>query len=116
MFCRWAARVVAAVDRHEELALLPVADEEASHLLASVPEEARGECWWLVLPDGSLLPGDAGGGVALFVAVGLTRPLGRVLRAVRASALLDELDKVVARHRGRLGRLVPEGPAPRRYP
>jgi transposase len=53
--------------------------EEASHLLASVPEEARGECLWLVLPDGSLLPGDAGGGVALFVAVGLTRPLGRVL-------------------------------------
>jgi hypothetical protein len=30
--------------------------------------------------------------------------------------LVDALDKVVARHRSRLGRLVPEGPAPRRYP
>jgi hypothetical protein len=85
-------------------------------LLASVPEEARGECWWLVLLDGRLLPGDGGGGVALLAEVRLTRPLGRVLRAVRASVLVDALDRFVARHRGRLGRLVPEGPAPRRYP
>jgi hypothetical protein len=85
-------------------------------VLASVPEEARGECWWLVLPDGALLPGEGGGGVALLAEIRLTRPLGRALRAVRASVLLDALDKIVARHRGRLGRLVPEGPAPRRYP
>jgi hypothetical protein len=81
-----------------------------------VPEEARDECWWLVLPDGTPIAGDAGGGVALFTEVRLTRRLGRVLRRLHASALLDELDKVAARHRGRLGRFVPEGPAPRRYP
>jgi hypothetical protein len=114
--CRWAARVVVAVDRREELALLPLADEEAGRLLASVPPEARGECWWLVLPDGSLLPGDGGGGVALLAEIRLTRPLGGALRAVRASGLVDGLDRILARHRGRLGRLVPEGPAPRRYP
>ena len=96
--------------------MLPLDDEEAGGLLASVPEEARGECWWLVLRDGTLLPGDAGGGVALFAEVRLTRPLGLLLRAVRASALVDALDKVVARHRGRLGRFVPDGPRPRRYP
>jgi hypothetical protein len=81
-----------------------------------VPDEARAECWWLVLRDGTPLPGDEGGGAALFSEVRLTRPLGWALRAVRASRLVDSLDKVVARHRGRLGRLVPEGPAPRRYP
>lgn len=81
-----------------------------------MPEEARDECWWLVLRDGTPIAGDAGGGVALFAEVRLTRPLGRVLRTLHASALLDALDKVVARHRGRLGRFVPEGPAPRRYP
>jgi hypothetical protein len=95
---------------------LPLGDEEAGRLLASVPEEARGECWWLVLRDGTLVPGDAGGGVALFQEVRLTRPLGRAIRTLRAAPLLDALDKLVARHRGQLGRVVPDGPAPRRYP
>jgi hypothetical protein len=81
-----------------------------------VPEKARDECWWLVLLDGTPIAGDAGGGVALFAEVRLTQPLGRVLRTLHASALLDVLDKVVARNRSRLGRFVPEGPAPRRYP
>jgi hypothetical protein len=98
------------------LALLPLGDEEAGRLLDSVPEEARDECWWLVLRDGTPIPGDAGGGVALFGEVRLTRPVGRVLRALRASAVIDALDKVLARYRSRLGHFVPEGPAPRRYP
>jgi hypothetical protein len=114
--CRWAARVVARLDRREELALLPLADEEAGRLLAGVPEDARDECWWLVLRDGTPIAGDGGGGVALFAEVRLTRPIGRVLRAVHASAVIDTLDKILARYRSRLGRLVPEGPAPRRYP
>jgi predicted DCC family thiol-disulfide oxidoreductase YuxK len=115
-FCRWAARVVARLDRDEQLGLLPLADDEAGHLLAGVPAEARSECWWLVLRDGTPIAGDAGGGVALFAEVRLTRPLGRILRALHASTLIDALDKFVARHRGGLGRFAPEGPAPRRYP
>jgi hypothetical protein len=107
---------VARFDRYEELALLPLADEEAARLLAGVPERARDECWWIVLRDRTPIAGDAGGGVALFAEVRLTRPLGRLLRTLHASALLDALDKVVARHRARLGGLVPEGAAPRRYP
>jgi hypothetical protein len=91
-------------------------DEEADRLLASVPEEERSECWWLVLRDGTPVPGDGGGGVALFAEVRLTRPLGRLLRVLRAAALVDALDSLVARQRSRLGRFVPEGPAPRRYP
>jgi hypothetical protein len=103
-------------DRDRELGLIRLADEEADRLLASVPEEARDECWWLVLRDGTAIPGDAGGAAALFSEVRWTRPLGRLFRATRASGLLDAVDKVVARHRGCLGRLVPDGPAPRRYP
>ena len=82
----------------------------------SIAEEARNECWWLVLRDGTPIQGDAGGGVALLCELRLTKPLGWALRVLRGSAVLDELDKLVARHRGRLGRFVPEGPAPRRYP
>jgi hypothetical protein len=96
--------------------LVSLDDEEAGWLLAAVPEEARDECWWLVLRDGTPVPGDHGGAEALFLELRLTRPLGRLLRAANASALLDAGDRLFARHRGKLGRLVPEGQAPRRYP
>ena len=109
-------RVVARLDRHQELALLPLGDEEAGHLLASVPEEERGQCWWIVLRDGTVVRGDEGGGVLLLEEVHLTGPLGRALRAVRLSPVVDTFDRVLARYRSRLGRIVPDGPAPRRYP
>ena len=104
------------LDRREELALLPLEADETGRLLASVPEERRGECWWIILRDGTPVAGDGGGGVMLFTEVRLTRPLGRVLCALRLSPLVDALDTFAARHRKRLGRFVPEGPAPRRYP
>ncbi len=52
----------------------------------------------------------------VFVEIQLTRPLGRSLRALRLSWLLDTFDKFMARYRKSLGRFVPDGPAPRRYP
>lgn len=52
----------------------------------------------------------------LFARIQLTRPLGGVLGALRLSPLVDALDKLLAKSRKRLGRFVPEGPAPRRYP
>jgi hypothetical protein len=81
-----------------------------------VPQEKRTECWWLVLRDGTPVAGDGGGGVMLFAELRLTRPLGRVLGALRLSPLVDLLDKALSRCRKHLGRFVPEGSAPRRYP
>ena len=46
----------------------------------------------------------------------LTRPLAFVLRTLRLSRLLDWADVVLSGQRGRLGKIVPEGSAPRRYP
>ena len=79
-------------------------------------EDKRSECWWVVLADGTVLRGDHGGGVALLAEMWLTRPAAYLLRALRLSALVDVLDAAVARYRKRLGRFVPEGPAPRRFP
>jgi hypothetical protein len=45
----------------------------------------------------------------------LTRPAGRLLAAV-PDRVLDALYGPVSRHRSLLGRLVPDGRAPRRYP
>lgn len=81
-----------------------------------MPDERRHECWWLVRRDGTPIPGDDGGGVAVLAELRLTRPLGLVLRALRAGRLVDAADKLFARYRGKVGRFVPEGPAPRRFP
>lgn len=85
-------------------------------LLASVPPERRSQCWWIVLPDGTPVAGDVGGGVTLFTVLSATRPLGRFLGALRLSPVVDGLDRVLSRARKHLSRLVPDGPAPRRFP
>lgn len=62
-------------------------------MLAPLPEEERTASWRLVRRDGSLL------------GYGVVR--GRVP---------DAAYRFAARHRDLLGRIVPDGPAPRRYP
>ena len=114
--CRWAARLVVRLDRDEQLALLRIEDDETASLLASVPAKDRSERWWLVLRGGRALPGDGGAALPLLAMLPTTRMLGRLLGAMKAGPALDRVDGLVARHRGRLGRLVPDGPAPRRYP
>jgi hypothetical protein len=104
------------LDLNEQLALLPLADAEAGHLLATVPENRRAECWWIVGRDGTPVAGTTSGGVVLLTEIRFTRWLGCVLNASGLSPLIDALDALVARHRARLGRFVPDGPAPRRYP
>jgi predicted DCC family thiol-disulfide oxidoreductase YuxK len=115
-FCRWAARIVATLDRGEQLALLPLTDQRAGRLLATVPENRRTESWWIVRRDGMPAAGKSGAGIVLLTELPLTRRLGRVLGAIGLSALIDALDGFFARYRGRLSQFVPDGPAPQRYP
>jgi hypothetical protein len=75
------------------LAILPLDDAAAAPLLAPLPEAERFASWRLARRNGSL------------VGYGVIR--GRVP---------DALYGFVASHRDVLGRLVPDGPAPRRYP
>jgi hypothetical protein len=65
----------------------------AKDLLASLPESERFDSWRLVKRDGSVLG------------------YGIVRRRVP-----DALYRLVAEHRELLGRFVPDGPAPRRFP
>ena len=104
------------MDRHEALGFLPLKDEEAGRLLASIPADERLECWWLVRTDGTPVAGNRGGGVEILRELRLTRPLGGLLRALRLSRAVDVADDLLARCRKQLGRFVPEGPAPKRYP
>jgi predicted DCC family thiol-disulfide oxidoreductase YuxK len=110
--CRFAARVVARVDRERALTIMPLHDPGAGALLAALPEVERLESWRLVAPDGTLA-GYGAGLPELLRTVRRTRTLGRLLGLVPAY-FLDSAYRLIARNRGRLGRLVPDGPAPRR--
>jgi predicted DCC family thiol-disulfide oxidoreductase YuxK len=102
-FCRFAARTIGRLDRHERLALLPLGDAEAEPLLADVPVGERLNSLRLAEPDGRLLSRSA---AVKAVAAHLGAPTGGLDRAYDA----------IASRRTRLGRLVPDGIAPRRFP
>lgn len=112
--CRFAARIVVALDRNEALAVLPLQDADAEALLASLPEDERLETWRLARTDGSLT-GHGAGVPELLSSTRLGRPAGRLLALV-PTTWRDACYRLVARNRGRVGRLVPDGPAPRRFP
>ena len=81
------------LDRRERLAILPLDDLAAQPLLEALSETERLASWRLARRDGSL--------------VGYAGVRGRIP---------DALYRAVAERRNLLGRLVPDGPAPRRYP
>lgn len=112
--CRFAARTVVRLDRKRELGVLPLRDADAGAFLTQLPNDDRFATWRLARADGSL-HGFGAGVPQLLRAIRLTRPLGFLLSAV-PDAVLDASYRVVARNRVRLGRLVPDGPAPRRTP
>jgi hypothetical protein len=89
-------------------------DAAAAPLLAPLPPDERFASWHLVLGDGSLI-GRGTGMVGLLASMQLTRPARGVLAAVPDS-VLEKLYGFVAGHRSQLGRLVPRGQAPRRFP
>ncbi|MFO7573010.1 MAG: DCC1-like thiol-disulfide oxidoreductase family protein [Gaiellaceae bacterium] len=112
--CRFTARAVVRLDRSRQLAVLPLQDAAAEHLLASLPTEERLATWRLARVDGSLA-GYGSGVPGLLSAMRLTRPFGRALALVPAGAL-DAAYRFVARNRSNLGRFVPDGSAPKRFP
>lgn len=91
-FCRWAARVVAALDRKRKLGFLPFDDDQALPFLAQIPEDERYASWHLIRPGGRRLSRGVVGGPA------------------------DAVYDLIARHRDKLGRLVPDRRGPRRPP
>ncbi len=89
-------------------------DEQAAPILEPLAEGERFASWHLALADGSLV-GYGSGGVELLRSTRLTRPAGRLVGAV-PDRFLDALYGLIAQHRGLLGRLVADGPAPERFP
>jgi predicted DCC family thiol-disulfide oxidoreductase YuxK len=108
--CRFAARTVVRLDRDGLVGVLPFADPAAAGLLASIDPAARLTSWHLVLPDGR--HASRGEVAPLLELLPATRRLAPVARRLP----LERLYALVSSRRGVLGRLVPDGPAPRRAP
>ena len=92
--------------------MLPLEDQAAKPLLAPLPEPERFAAWHLVRPDGRIASRGAAG-IELLTALGYSR-VSRTAAHVAGS--VERLYTAVAEHRDKLGRLVPDGPAPRRFP
>jgi predicted DCC family thiol-disulfide oxidoreductase YuxK len=108
------ARVVATLDRREELAFLGFGDERAEEVLAGLAEDERHSTWRLALPDGRVV-GYGSGFVHLLRALRLTQPLAHVLERIPDRAL-DRAYGVIASRRPQLGHFVPDRPGPVRFP
>jgi hypothetical protein len=81
-------------------------------LLAGLSDGQRLASWHLVDRAGGISSrGEAG--IALLHALGYARTRDA---AARASGPIERLYAAVAAHRDQLGRLTPDGPAPRRFP
>jgi predicted DCC family thiol-disulfide oxidoreductase YuxK len=104
-FCRFVARTVLRLDRRERIALLPLQDSEAPPLLPGLDEAQRLSSIHLVEPDGRRSSRGAA----------LSRLITH-LGVPGAGRLLGHVYEPVARRRRGLGRGVPDGRAPRRYP
>jgi predicted DCC family thiol-disulfide oxidoreductase YuxK len=103
-FCRFVARIVLRLDRHDRIAYLPLQDREARRLLPDLADAQLMASIHFVEANGQR----ASAGAAF------ARLLGHLGVPPRPARLLGLLYRPVARARGVLGRLVPNGPAPRR--
>ena len=94
------------------MALLPLTDEAAGSLLQPLPEEEWLTSWHLVGPGGAVSSRGAAG-VELLDALGHAR-LASLARP--AEGLVEGAYTAIVCNCHRLGRLVPDGPCPRRFP
>ena len=81
-------------------------------LVAPLAEDERYASWHLVRQDGSISSRGAAG-IDLLDALG---PARAARAAQRLEGPVERLYSLVAEHRDKLGHLVPDGPAPRRFP
>ncbi len=105
-FCRWSLAWVLRWDRRSRLVPVRLQDARAADLLAAMSEPERMASWHLVAEDGRV----RSAGAAVPGLLGLL-PGGRVPAAAagRFPGAVERGYALVARNRGRLGRLLTAG-------
>lgn len=110
-FCRWVARMILRLDKHEQLSMMPFRSIFAEWYLHGVPERRRYETWW-IWRNGALHAGDEDGMYFLLLSLRRTRELARTLRTLRLLPALQRFEQWVKRSRPLLSRFIDDGPAP----
>lgn len=114
-FCRAMARLVERIDRGGRLAMLSRDDPAAGPYAARIPAEQVAESWQLIEPSGvRLMHGPAA--IRLLEHVPATRPLGRLMRALRLAPAATAVNRLLGRVRKRLAPRFPNPRVPRRWP
>jgi predicted DCC family thiol-disulfide oxidoreductase YuxK len=104
-FCRWSLAKILGWDRAGGLQAVALQDPEAERLLGAMSEEERMGSWHLVTAAG-----EARSAGAAFVPLFELLPGGRALASLarRFPEPTERAYEAVSRHRGRLGRLIPQ--------
>jgi predicted DCC family thiol-disulfide oxidoreductase YuxK len=102
--CRWCVAVLLVKDRHRRLRPVALQDPRAVALLPGMDAATRMASWHLVAPDGTAWSAGAALAPALRLLPG-GGPAASV--AERFPGAVDRGYRLVVRHRGRLGRLLP---------
>lgn len=102
-FCRFAADLVLRLDQGGRLRAVALQDDEAARLLPGRSPEERMGSWHLVLEDGTVRSGGAAMAPLLRMLPG-GRPLAALAEALPGPT--ERAYRLVARHRGRLGRVL----------
>jgi predicted DCC family thiol-disulfide oxidoreductase YuxK len=102
-FCRWSADKLRTWDRHGRLAFATIQGSIGQELLGSLDPDRRLDSWHVVEPNGRLW--SAGAAAPLILRL---LPFGGPLAALAelAPGLTDRTYRLVARNRGRIGRLL----------
>lgn len=114
-FCRATARFVAKLDGAGRIAFLPMHDDLAEPFVQLVPEAERFKSFHVIEPDGTAHSRGAAV-IAMLFALRVTSLLGRVLKLLHLSILMDLIYLGVAGSRTFLGRFVRDAPGPIRWP
>lgn len=114
-FCRASARFIAKLDGAARFAMLEMHDERAAPYVCFVSDADRFKSFHVIDPDGATHSRGSGAIVTL-ATLRSTTLLGRALRFLRLTILMDILYAGVARNRTFLGRFVRDAPGPVRWP
>ncbi len=104
-FCRVCVAVLLVKDRHHRMRTVALQGPRAAPLLPGLDGAARMASWHLVAPDGRAWSAGAALAPALRLLPGGT-PAARL--AERFPRVVDHVYWFAVRHRGRLGRAIPE--------
>jgi len=102
-FCRWSADKLRSWDARRRLTFAAIQSPRGAKLLVAVPEAQRLDSMHAVTPDGRVWSGGQAVRVILAQLQG-----GSILAAIAAAfpGATGWIYRLVARHRGRLGRLL----------